>query len=67
MADYFNAGMRLYLDHLVDWKALLEIRSGGAVDVDAEVAHTGRSSRPQARWLPALKRKRARTGRPWPS
>ena len=19
MADYFNAGMRLYLDHLVDW------------------------------------------------
>jgi len=37
MADYFNTGMRLYLDHLVDWKALLEIRSGGAVDVDAEV------------------------------
>ena len=29
--------MRLYLDHLVDWKGLLEIRSGGASDVDAEV------------------------------
>jgi alkylation response protein AidB-like acyl-CoA dehydrogenase len=37
MADYFNSGMRLYLDHLVDWKALLEIRGGGAVDVEAEV------------------------------
>ena len=37
MTDYFNAGMRLYLDHLVDWKALLEIRGGSAVDVDAEV------------------------------
>ena len=37
MADYFNTGMQLYLDHLVDWKGLLEIRSGGAVDVDAEV------------------------------
>ncbi|MCH8082791.1 MAG: acyl-CoA dehydrogenase family protein [Myxococcales bacterium] len=29
--------MRLYLDHLVDWKGLLEIRSGGTADVDAEV------------------------------
>ncbi|MCH8889948.1 MAG: acyl-CoA dehydrogenase family protein [Myxococcales bacterium] len=29
--------MRLYLDHLVDWKRLLEIRSGGAVDVNVEV------------------------------
>ena len=37
MADYFTTGMRLYLDHLVDWKELLEIRGGGAVDVDAEV------------------------------
>jgi len=37
VADYFNTGMRLYLDHLIDWKALLEIRSGGAVDVEAEV------------------------------
>ncbi len=37
MADYFNAGMRLYLDHLIDWKGLLEIRSGGTSDVDAEV------------------------------
>jgi len=37
MTDYYNSGMRLYLDHLVDWKTLLEIRSGGTVDVDAEV------------------------------
>jgi alkylation response protein AidB-like acyl-CoA dehydrogenase len=37
VSDYFNSGMRLYLDHLVDWKALLEIRSGGSTDVDAEV------------------------------
>jgi alkylation response protein AidB-like acyl-CoA dehydrogenase len=37
VADYFNTGMQLYLDHLVDWKALLEIRGGGAVDVEAEV------------------------------
>ena len=37
MTDYFNTGMRLYLDHLIDWKALLEIRSGGTVDVDSEV------------------------------
>ena len=37
MADYFTSGMRLYLDHLVDWKELLEIRSGGSVDVEAEV------------------------------
>ncbi len=29
--------MRLYLDHLVDWKGLLEIRSGGTADLDAEV------------------------------
>jgi alkylation response protein AidB-like acyl-CoA dehydrogenase len=29
--------MRLYLDHLIDWKGLLEIRSGGTSDVDAEV------------------------------
>jgi hypothetical protein len=37
LADYFNTGMRLYLDHLIDWKGLLEIRSGGTSDVDAEV------------------------------
>ena len=37
MADYFNTGMQLYLDHLVDWKELLETRSGGPVDVEAEV------------------------------
>ena len=37
MTDYFNTGMQLYLDHLVDWKELLEIRSGGAVDLEAEV------------------------------
>jgi len=29
--------MQLYLDHLVDWKTLLEIRSCGTVDVDSEV------------------------------
>ncbi len=37
MADYFNTGMRLYLDHLIDWKGLLEIKNGGTPDVDAEV------------------------------
>ncbi|MFB3117960.1 MAG: hypothetical protein ACE1ZP_04280, partial [Myxococcota bacterium] len=37
MADYFNTGMRLYLDHLIDWKGLLEIRTGGTSDVEAEV------------------------------
>ena len=38
MTDYFGAGMRLYLDRLVDWKELLELRKGGAVDAPAEVA-----------------------------
>ena len=38
MADYFCAGMRLYLDELVDWERLLTLRSGESVDVPAEVA-----------------------------
>ena len=38
MTDYFNDGMRLYLDHLIDWEALLNLRDGEAVDVGAEVA-----------------------------
>ncbi len=37
MADYFVPTMRLYLDQLVDWKTLLPLRSGGEVDVEAEV------------------------------
>jgi alkylation response protein AidB-like acyl-CoA dehydrogenase len=35
--DYFGAGMRLYIDHLVDWEGLLTLRSGEEMDVDAEV------------------------------
>ncbi len=38
MADYFCAGMRLYLDKLVNWERLLTLRSGESVDVSAEVA-----------------------------
>ncbi|HEY8155166.1 MAG TPA: acyl-CoA dehydrogenase family protein [Myxococcota bacterium] len=38
MTDYFGAGMRLYLEHLVDWESLIELRRGAAVDVPAEVA-----------------------------
>jgi len=37
VAEYFNEGMQLYLDRLVDWGELLAIRSGGDVDVEAEV------------------------------
>jgi alkylation response protein AidB-like acyl-CoA dehydrogenase len=37
VADYFNDGMRLYLDRLIDWEALLTLRDGESVDVDAEV------------------------------
>jgi len=35
--DYFNAGMRLYVDRLVDWEALLTLRGGEDVDIEAEV------------------------------
>jgi len=35
--DYFGAGMRLYIDHLIDWESLLSLRSGEAADVKAEV------------------------------
>jgi len=38
VADYFCAGMRLYLDALVDWERLLTLARGEAVDVGAEVA-----------------------------
>jgi len=38
VADYFCAGMRLYLDKRVDWERLLTLRSGEAVDVAAEVS-----------------------------
>ncbi|MFQ5417831.1 MAG: acyl-CoA dehydrogenase family protein, partial [Myxococcota bacterium] len=37
MNDYFGAGMRLYIERLVDWETLLALRNSGAVDVDAEV------------------------------
>ena len=37
MSDYFGAAMRLYLEKLVDWGQLLELRQGGPVDVAAEV------------------------------
>lgn len=37
MKDYFGAGMRLYLDRLIDWEALFTLRSGDAVDVEAEI------------------------------
>ena len=37
MKDYFNAGMRLYVDRLVDWEALLTLRGGDDLDVAAEV------------------------------
>jgi hypothetical protein len=35
--DYFGAGMRLYVDRLMDWEPLLTLRSGEAVDVEAEI------------------------------
>jgi len=37
MPDFFVPGMRLYLDKLVDWEALLTLRQGDGVDVEAEV------------------------------
>ena len=37
MTDYFNPGMRLYLEKLVDWERFLTLRGGDAVDVGAEV------------------------------
>ncbi len=37
MSDYFGAGMRLYLERLVDWEGLLTLRRGEAADVEAEV------------------------------
>jgi alkylation response protein AidB-like acyl-CoA dehydrogenase len=37
MADFFVPTMRLYLDGLVDWQTLLDLRLGGEVDVRAEL------------------------------
>ena len=37
MADYFLPSMRLYLEKMVDWETLLTLRSGEAVNVEAEV------------------------------
>ncbi len=38
MPDYFAPGMHLYLERQVDWDALLTLRRGAGVDVEAEVA-----------------------------
>jgi hypothetical protein len=35
--DYFGTGMRLYLEHLIDWETLFDLRSGEGVDLEAEV------------------------------
>ena len=37
MADFYNASMRFYVDHMIDWSRLLELRRGDDVDPDAEV------------------------------
>jgi alkylation response protein AidB-like acyl-CoA dehydrogenase len=37
MPDFFVPGMRLYLEKMVDWEALLTLRQGDGVDVEAEV------------------------------
>ena len=37
MADFYNASMRFYVEHMVDWQRLLELRGGDDVDPDAEV------------------------------
>jgi len=38
VADYFAAGMSLYLEHLVDWEKLLHLWRGTKVDVESEVS-----------------------------
>jgi 3-(methylthio)propanoyl-CoA dehydrogenase len=35
--DFFHASMRFYVDHMVDWRSLLELRGGSGLDVAAEV------------------------------
>jgi alkylation response protein AidB-like acyl-CoA dehydrogenase len=35
--DFFNPGMRLYLDRMTDWERLLRLRLGDGADVEAEV------------------------------
>ncbi len=47
MPDYFGAGMRLYLDHLVDWDEWLRLQRGDDVDV-AAAEHTSRRIRENA-------------------
>lgn len=37
MEGYFNSGMRLYLERMVDWDAILGPRRGEAIDVAVEV------------------------------
>jgi alkylation response protein AidB-like acyl-CoA dehydrogenase len=37
VADYYGAGMRLYLDRMVDWDGLLALRKGDDADTAAEV------------------------------
>ncbi|MBW2269128.1 MAG: acyl-CoA dehydrogenase family protein [Deltaproteobacteria bacterium] len=37
MSHYLGTAMRLYLDHLVDWEALLSLQRSERVDLDAEV------------------------------
>ena len=37
MSGYLSPTMSLYLDRLVDWPALLRLRSGESSDADAEV------------------------------
>lgn len=36
MLEYVNAGMRLYLEKLVDWESILTLRRGETVDVASE-------------------------------
>jgi alkylation response protein AidB-like acyl-CoA dehydrogenase len=36
MSDYFASAMRLYVEHMVDWEALLTLQRGERVDLEAE-------------------------------
>jgi alkylation response protein AidB-like acyl-CoA dehydrogenase len=37
VADFYNASMRFYVENMIDWQRLLELRGGDDVDPDAEV------------------------------
>jgi alkylation response protein AidB-like acyl-CoA dehydrogenase len=37
VADFYNASMRFYVERMVDWRHVLELRGGDDVDADAEV------------------------------